>query len=203
MKNKLALLFIFLILALSIFSFASTTIEPNKSITYYLKALNANLVQKSQTAQIIQPNSTTATSIITKEQYLTAECIEKIFIQYDSPAKNLNLGEKIISEAKTHSIDAGYALATFRIESSFGKNGYAAKNKSIGNRKDAQGNFIKYDSWEESVTDWFDYIEKKYTSQGITTIETIAPIYAPPTENNTAKYITDITSFMEQHKDMC
>jgi len=96
-----------------------------------------------------------------------------------------------------------YALATFRVESTFGKNGEAFDNNSIGNRRDTSGNFIAFKTWEEGITDWFSYINRKYVSQNITTVETIAPIYAPPKENNTAKYITDITGFMTQHKNMC
>ncbi len=182
-----------------------TTIQTGKSIEFYLKNINSNIIGTyTQTAQIpITPPKGTGTSIIAKEQTLTAECIENILTKYDSPAKNIGLGEKILSQAKLYNIDAGYALATFRVESTFGKNGKAFDNNSIGNRRDEQGNFIAYNSWEEGITDWFSYINRKYVSKNITTVETIAPIYAPPVENNTAQYITDITGFMTQHKGMC
>lgn len=179
-------------------------IEQGKSISYYLMTINSSILG-SQTNTLKNTNLTasTGTNIIANNQTLTAECIENILTKYDSPAKNIGLGEKIITQAKLYKIDAGYALATFRVESSFGKNGEAFDNNSIGNRRDTSGNFIKYKTWEEGVADWFSYINRKYVSQNITTVETIVPIYAPSSENNTSKYITDITGFMAQHKGMC
>ena len=207
MQNKIITILILaialIVLSVSVLSISSP--EPGKSIVYYLQTLNANIL-KTQTSSpdTTQPTSTGfGTSIVAKQQTLTAGCIENILTKYASPVKNTGLGTLIIAQATKYEIDAGYALATFRVESSFGKNGEAVANKSIGNRKDEQGNYIKYNSWEEGTISWFEYIERKYISQGKTTIEQIAPIYAPDTENDTKKYIADITAFMSQHKGLC
>ncbi|MFA6064388.1 MAG: hypothetical protein WCW44_05755 [archaeon] len=206
MNNKVKLLLLGLVLILfSVSALSIASPEQGKSIAFYLQTINASLLgNQTTTQQTTQITTTgTGTSVIANQQTLTAECIERVLVQYDSPVKNMGLGEKIISEAKKYNIEAGYALATFRAESTFGKNGYAVDNKSIGNRRDTSGNFIKYNTWEAGIEDWFSYINRKYISEKITTVETIAPIYAPSSENNTAKYITDITGFMAQHKGMC
>jgi hypothetical protein len=218
MDKKILAFALLLVLVATIFVHADTitttltsaptqvVVEAGKSVSYYLSIMNANILtaQSTQTTPIAQITpTTTGTSIVKKEQTLTASCIENILNKYDSPVKNTGLGEKIILEATKYNIDAGYALATFRAESSFGKNGEAVANKSIGNRRDTSGNFIKYSSWEEGISDWFSYIDRKYVKNGITIVETIAPIYAPSSENNTTKYITDITGFMQQHQNLC
>ena len=51
-------------------------------------------------------------------------------------------------------------------------------------------------SWPDAIGDWFAYINRRYVAQGLTTVEAIMPVYAPPVENDTALYIDQVTGWM-------
>ncbi len=58
--------------------------------------------------------------------------------------------------------------------------------------------WYKFDSFKASIPIEAAYLQRRYISQGLTTFETIIPVYAPPSENNTAQYIADMKDWVGQ-----
>jgi len=181
--------------------YTPTTTENGKSIAHYLRIINFNLISGELvtiTPQITTASISPTTSIKLQSSSISTSCIDKILSENSSPA--LGLGKVITEQSKKYSIDPSVALAWFRKESSFGKLGKANENNSFGNRKDTTGNFIKYTSWDESILDWFAYMDRKYIQEGKITIEGIVPIYAPSNENDTQTYIAQIKQWTEEYR---
>ncbi|MBN1941163.1 MAG: glucosaminidase domain-containing protein [Candidatus Diapherotrites archaeon] len=113
-------------------------------------------------------------------------------------------GKHIHELARKYNIDPAFALAFFRKESKFGALGLGAKNKNPGNlrKPNSKTGFQKFDSWEKGIEAWFKLIANgsHYYKKGRYTIEEIVPIYAPPSENLTRKYISDIKEFVQEHR---
>jgi hypothetical protein len=142
---------------------------------------------------------------------VSAEEIDKILEKFDSPAKGK--GKYFVSYGQKYGVDPLVALAFFANESTLGKFGVANKTKGIGNREyrsnehkryyqDENGRkWAKYDSWEQSIDDWYNYIQEKYLESGKDTIEEIVPVYAPATENDVNQYVSDIRSFVRKYRE--
>lgn len=96
-------------------------------------------------------------------------------------------------------IDPAVALAFFGKESTFGRFGKAVENKNWGNVKTpfdpaltvpSTNGFARYLSWSDSLEDWCNRINERYVKErGLTTVETIVPVYAPAVENDVDGYI--------------
>jgi len=181
---------------------ATTAALPtNQSIAYYLKVLNNNLVFGTAQTTASPPATTGGGTVITITQnHLNVECINKILLSYQSPAAGT--GSTFIQYAELYKIDPGMALAFFQNESSFGKSGEGARNKSIGNRKDLSGNYLSYSTWEEGVKEWFAYMDRKYIQQGKTTLEEIMPIYMNDNPD-IPKEIADIKGYFVSYPSKC
>jgi hypothetical protein len=119
---------------------------------------------------------------------LTVGKIRMILRGYDSPA---------VPEAATfhdlgvqYGIDPAYALAFFVVESRAGTRGIARETHSIGNIRAREGEpahegYRLYASWREGIEDWYRLIAGVYVGEwGLTTIDAIAPVYAPSWDNN-------------------
>lgn len=97
-------------------------------------------------------------------------------------------------------------LLFFRQETEFGSRGIGAENKNPGNITKiirVKGNngkmqskivFQKFSSLDAGIEAWFKMIAKgsHYYRAGRFTIEEIIPVYAPPIENPTNKYISNV-----------
>jgi hypothetical protein len=98
-------------------------------------------------------------------------------------------------------IDDAYALAVFQKESSFGKYGAGFENHALGNIVCAgyptcNGRFRSYASWSAGYDDFYRLITTEYVDRGLSTVETITPVYAPSSENDTGLYIQQVRQSM-------
>ncbi|MBA3947096.1 MAG: glucosaminidase domain-containing protein [Herpetosiphonaceae bacterium] len=105
-------------------------------------------------------------------------------------------------------IDPAFALAIWDHESQFGTTGAAVANHNMGNlicdaalhppATGCNGRWAVYAAWPDAISDWYGYINRRYISKGLTTVEQILYVYAPPSENNTQGYITTVETLMRQ-----
>ncbi|GER87900.1 hypothetical protein KDW_20620 [Dictyobacter vulcani] len=127
---------------------------------------------------------------------ISAGFINQVLAYYGSPAQGT--GQALYNYGVSYNIDPVYALAFFRIESSFGKTGVARVTKSLGNIRCASGytcyqGFRKYSSWEAGYADYYSLIRNYYINRrGLTTVDQIVPVYAPASENNVSNYIHEV-----------
>ena len=99
-----------------------------------------------------------------------------------------------------YGIDPVYELAFFHHESTFGLRGVARNTHSIGNIRctqgytcDASGGYRSYPSYMAGIVDWYQLITYSYIPHGLTTVESIIPVYAPNADNNDeGAYITSV-----------
>ena len=118
---------------------------------------------------------------------LSASFIDRVLSASHSPA--VGLGHTLVMLSQSSGIDDAYALAFFWQESSFGTAGVARVTHSLGNIRCTAGwscsaGYRSYPSWQAGARDWFALISTVYVAHGLTTLERILPVYAPPSDNN-------------------
>jgi hypothetical protein len=132
---------------------------------------------------------------------LSPDFINQTLASAGSPAAGT--GQALSDLSRQYQIDDAYALAVFQKESSFGKSGAGFEDRALGNIVCAgyptcNGRFRSYSSWEAGYEDFYLLIRREYVARGLDTVETITPVYAPSTENNTGLYIQQVrTSLLE------
>ena len=110
-------------------------------------------------------------------------------------------GQALYDLSMQYHIDDAYALAVFQKESSFGKYGAGFENHALGNIVCAgyptcNGRFRSYASWSAGYDDFYRLITTEYVTRGLTTVETITPVYAPSSENDAVLYIQQVRQSM-------
>jgi hypothetical protein len=111
------------------------------------------------------------------------------------------LGQKIYYFSIKYGIDPAPALAFWRNESLFGSKGAGARNNNPGNLRNKKGpGFQVFPSMEAGTEAWFRLIAKSkhYLRAGRTTVDQIAGVYAPPSENATNRYVAEAKKFIEE-----
>jgi hypothetical protein len=131
---------------------------------------------------------------------LSADLINQVLASAGSPAAGT--GQALYNLSAQFGIDDAYALAVFGKESSFGKYGAAFEDHALGNIVCAgyptcNGRFRCYPSWEAGYQDFYRLISQEYISHGLSTVETITPVYAPSSENDTGLYIQQVRQSMQ------
>lgn len=116
--------------------------------------------------------------------------------------------QEIWAESQAANIDVAFALAIWLKESEFGTTGAATTTRNMGNliceaadpavRSGCSGRWATYASWPDAIGDWFAYVNRRYVAIGLTTVEALLPVYAPPSENDTALYIDQVTGWMRE-----
>src|ERR1700681_1211244 len=118
---------------------------------------------------------------------LSASFVDRVLTAYGSPA--VGLGRALVADSQRFHIDDVYALAFFLHESSLGTTGVARFTRSLGNiicsgyPTCLQG-FRLYASWQVGAWDWFRLLASEYLPHGLTTVQTIVPVYAPASDGN-------------------
>jgi hypothetical protein len=130
---------------------------------------------------------------------LSVDFINQILALAGSPAAGT--GQALYDLSRESGIDDAYALAVFEKESSFGKYGAAFENHALGNIVCAgyptcNGRFRSYSSWSAGYADFYRLITTEYVARGLSTVETITPVYAPSSENDTGLYISQVRQSM-------
>ncbi|MDP9314142.1 MAG: hypothetical protein M3R24_25225, partial [Chloroflexota bacterium] len=118
----------------------------------------------------------------------------------------LPLAPEIWTLGEQASVDVAFALAIWLKESEFGTTGVSVTTRNPGNltcaaadptfRSGCAGRWATYARWSDAVADWFAYVERRYVAQGLTTVESILPVYAPSSENDTAGYLAQVTTWL-------
>jgi len=134
---------------------------------------------------------------------LSGDYINKVLSSASSPAGGT--GQSLHDLSAQYGIDDSYALAVFSHESSYGKYGAAASNRSLGNIVCAgyptcNGRFRSYPSWADGYADFYRLIKNEYIAHGLSTVEAITPVYAPASENDPSGYISSIRSAMAAYR---
>ncbi len=130
---------------------------------------------------------------------LSPDLINQVLSVVGSPAAGT--GQSLYDLSRESGIDDAYALAVFEKESSFGLYGAAFENHALGNivcagYSTCNGRFRAYASWSEGYADFYHLITTEYVARGLTTVETITPVYAPSSENDTGLYISQVCQSM-------
>lgn len=142
-------------------------------------------------------------------QSLTAEQIDAVLIECDSPAKST--GAAWVDAGNQYGIDAAYAVAFFYHESTCGSNPAWAGIKPDGTTTHNVGNIIcagyatcygrfrDYPDWQTGINDWFRLIAIEYVQQrGLTTVAGIIPVYAPSEENDVEAYVGAVNELVTE-----
>lgn len=172
------------------------------------------------------PMTSTTTPIVVHERWLpdgtgtdirgrpslTGAQVDSILSIYRSPAT----GSGIAWEAYSYQygIDDAVALAFFIQESSAGTDPSWSGRKPDGSTTNNIGNIVcagyhrcygrwrDYDTWEAGIEDWYRLIAFQYIEQrGLTNVEQIVPIYAPPFENDVPAYIMSVLRRIAQFRN--
>ena len=130
---------------------------------------------------------------------LSPDFINQTLASASSPAAGT--GQALYDLSRQYQIDDAYALAVFEKESSFGKYGAGFENHALGNIVCAgyptcNGRFRSYASWSAGYADFYQLITTEYVARGLSTVETITPVYAPSSENDTGLYIQQVRQSM-------
>ncbi|GIV97134.1 MAG: hypothetical protein KatS3mg057_1791 [Herpetosiphonaceae bacterium] len=133
---------------------------------------------------------------------ISPQQIDEILRSYGSPA--VGTGQAMYDFGIQYGIDPAFCLAFFIHESTAGTRGVATVTKSVGNIRTTPGyedyqGYRRYSSWEEGIEDWYKLIRELYVDEwGLTTVEEILPVYAPPADNNdTPAYINTVRRLVE------
>src|SRR5579871_4704976 len=129
---------------------------------------------------------------------LSASFVDRVLSAYHSPA--VGLGAALYADSVQFHLDDAYALAFFLHESAFGTTGVARYTHSLGNiicsgYATCYEGFRAYPSWQVGAWDWFRLIRYEYLPRGLTTVQTIVPVYAPSSDgNDPSAYIKAVLS---------
>jgi hypothetical protein len=139
---------------------------------------------------------------VTGPPSLSVEQIERVLAKYGSPAQGN--GQTLYDLGVRYGIDPAYALAFFVHESGCGTKGVARYTMSIGNIRWSPGydnyeGYRKYNSWAESMEDWYKLITDLYIGQwGLRTVDQIIPVYAPAADSNhPPSYISSVKAMVD------
>jgi hypothetical protein len=119
---------------------------------------------------------------------INPDFINQVLSTYKSPAAGK--GQSLYDLGIKYGIDPAFALAFFMHESSFGTQGEATKSLSLGNLRcipnfRCEDNFAQFNNWEDGFQAWYQLIRNWYVAvKGLTTVDQIIPVYAPPADNN-------------------
>ncbi len=174
-----------------VFSF----VKPTQSADQFVPS-SRQPVQSHELVPVRRPGSETS---VLGGPSLSPDLINQVLSVAGSPAAGA--GQSLYDLSREYRIDDAYALAVFEKESSFGKYGAGFENHALGNIVCAgyptcNGRFRAYASWQDGYQDFYRLISQEYVARGLSTVETITPVYAPSSENDTGLYISQVCQSM-------
>ena len=111
------------------------------------------------------------------------------------------LGTEFVAAGQQYGINPAYVVAIAQKESSFGvaipPNSFNAWGREAAAGQPASGKWYQYASWPAAVDGQTSFMNDRYLSQGLVTIDQITPTYAPPSENDTAGYEVQIQQYID------
>ena len=177
-----------------VFSF----VKPTQPVGQSVQSPRQPIESVDQSVQSHELPPVSGTSVLGSPS-LSADFINQMLALAGSPAAGT--GQALYDLSKESGVDDAYALAVFEKESSFGKYGAAFENHALGNIVCAgyptcNGRFRSYSSWSAGYADFYRWIMTEYVARGLSTVETITPVYAPALENDTGLYIQQVRQSM-------
>jgi hypothetical protein len=137
---------------------------------------------------------------------MTADDIERVLAARGSKLAGQGYGAYILAMEQKYGVPAAQFLAQAVKESQIGSdNGYAQPGFNIGNIRPGTswngpvvdgpyGQFRVYGSWEEGIEDYFKLLASPiYAGK---TLKDQIYTYAPPSENDTNRYYTDVVALI-------
>jgi hypothetical protein len=136
---------------------------------------------------------------------ISAQMIDVVLARASSPA--VGTGQALYDLSVQYHIDDAYALAVFQHESTFGLYGYGHDDKALGNiicagYPTCNGRFRSYPSWAVGYEDFYRLLTREYLSHGLSTVESITPVYAPSSENDVSTYIRSVVAAMRAFRSL-
>ncbi len=136
---------------------------------------------------------------IARSPTITITEIDRVLQSVNSPM--IPYEADIYASGVQYGIDPVFALAFWMKESREASDGSVAApdhnpgyTEGLGNDPRC-GRWACWPTWPEGIAGWFHYMRVFFINRGIRTVESILPIYAPSSENNTSGYIV----FVLQH----
>lgn len=176
----------------------TTTPAHNPSTTGIQAGTDTIPLQPLQTRQLHQPSLAPHSAFdLRGRPSVSPALIDTVLASYGSPLAGD--GKQIYQLGIKYGIDPAFCLAFFVHESAAGTRGEAVLTHSVGNIRAVAGapsmdGYRYYDTWLESAEDWYRLISNLYIQKwGLTTVDSIIPVYAPSGDNNDpAAYIDDV-----------
>jgi len=166
--------------------------------TYVNYLFTGNTGNQQSAQQSLPPASG---SSVVGSPSLSAQQINTILCNEGSPA--CGTGQDLYNLGQQYNIDPAFALAVFWNESNFGKAGVAANSRSLGNLRcipDAAcaNGYAWFNSWQDGYRAFYTLVSGPvYVGNGLTTVESIIPVYAPSGDgNNPSHYISIVENAM-------
>ncbi|MBT4605141.1 glucosaminidase domain-containing protein [archaeon] len=167
---------------------------------------------------VCSAQESTEKSDIRGDASISAFAIDLILEEAGSPA--VGSGKYFIQYGEEYGIDAAFALAFFRQESTYATDpgSKADERKSLGNircpnapaladgiQTTSTGDWCAYDSWENSIKGWYNYITESsnYFPKEKYTLEEILPVYAPRKDTNDPdEYTKNVKTWVEEYREV-
>jgi hypothetical protein len=157
-----------------------------------------------QTAATPLPEHSGTYAVIGKPT-ISAAKIDKVLHAAGSPADGT--GATLYDLGIQYGIDPAFALAFFDHESNYGTQGVARYSLSLGNLRCIDsarcvGGYAYFDTWAQGYEAWYTLIAGPiYVKNGLTTVETIIPVYAPPADSNDdSAYIAGVEQMIQLYR---
>jgi len=178
----------------------------------YINALET--IPRDAKGAIVCSENGTGGGDLANADALTVKGIECVL---DATGHGYNLkpyAQQLYDAAHQYNINPLYSLAQFNKDSSMGTAGAGEANMNPGNIGCDSGyaqagitagcaDFATFSTYGDGMTAHNWLIRTEYIDVGYDTIEKIINRYAPPSENDTEKYIQDVKDFMEQYSGIC
>jgi hypothetical protein len=114
------------------------------------------------------------------------------------PADLKGLGQAFYDGEQKYNINALFVLSIVRLESGNGTSSLARNHNNLGGIKSGEEEYRSFASKEECVDYMFDLLNRKYISQGKTTISSVGQIYCA-----TDGWIPQVSSIMNEEIAIC
>lgn len=149
------------------------------------------------------PTPTPTFSTIVRSPSISLGEVGRVLQNVNSPM--LPYASNIYDDGVKYGIDPVFALAFWMKESREASDGSVAATDhnpgyTEGLGTDTRcGRWACWPTWPAGIEGWFHYMRVYFVDdRGMTTVEVILPIYAPPTENNTSNYIASVLNWVAQ-----
>ena len=137
-------------------------------------------------------------SLDVPEDIMQKSNLAPIMIEALLPPDLKGLGQAFYDGEQQYNINALFVLSIVRLESGNGTSSLASSRNNLGGIKSGEDGYRTFATKEECVNYMFDLLDRKYVSQGRTTIGTIGQLYCA-----TGGWIPQVTSIMNELIAIC